>query len=82
MTFTVTKLDIHAGRRDSWCDCPIARCVKRTTKSKYVECDSDGIRFGPHYFEAVHRATPSECLTFMRAFDAGQPVQPFTFELP
>ena len=78
MKIQVTRQDIRLGTPHSECSCPIALAVGRTRPdtNPSVFVDSDFIQIGYSYFR-----TPRVAFKFMQAFDAGQPVEPFEFEI-
>jgi len=79
MFISVTAQDIAAGRPKSIMACPIALAVQRATGvwdawAGPFKIAVDGGHNGTH-------TTPAAAEDFMRRLDAGEPVQPFIFEL-
>lgn len=77
MKIRVTREDIERGKRTDSCRCPVARAVRRATRKKFVAVGVEDIDVGSQ----VTVPTPSIVATFIRAFDARRPVQPFAFDL-
>lgn len=80
-TIDVTQDDIRDGIPFNACHCPIARAVARrllpgchVSVGGFISVQSNLNRY------AI--PLPDGCLTFVRDFDAGKPVQPFAFEMP
>lgn len=74
----VTKSDIAKGGRLQPDCCPIARAVSRRLGFAVWFNGSEFRRGGaPGYHDA-----PLKCKTFVRLFDGGQPVKPFSFIIP
>ena len=84
MRISVTQRDIDRGEQYSPQDCPIARAARRHFRDVSVVWDAllatGQLRPGPSplagWFEL-----PDEAKEFIRAFDDGEDVHPFTFEL-
>jgi hypothetical protein len=80
---SVTQGDIDNGTRCSWFRCPIALAAKRLDNVFYVSVTAYDmtVRVGAPP-ERRYRTflLPAEAKEFIRAFDAGRPVQPFTFD--
>ena len=83
----VTKADIKKGWPDEGDACPIARALKRRHPSREVEVgyeefallwNRDEDPFGDRPLYAV---LPPEAGQFIKAFDAGLPVEPIEFDL-
>lgn len=76
MTITVTQSHIDRGVRKSSCQCPIAQALMSAGfRSPTVH------RFGIYHVGPRVIEPPQEARNFMSAFDAGTPVQPFSFEV-
>lgn len=85
MRVDVTQDDIDRGRPRVACACPIAKAVERCCGYEYVlvgHRDVRGYRPGD-VRRIVIPATPlpSEAAAFVRDFDAGRSVSPFSFDL-
>lgn len=76
MKIQVTQADIANGMRGNRKACPIARAVIRASSLSTASVTQSYIRRGRR-----KDFTPAEARIFIRAFDAGQPVEPFEFEL-
>ena len=78
-TITVTKADIKEGIRFSSQSCPVAKALNRACPSKrdYWSVGPVTMSFYPRKFK-----TPSDVQRFIKAFDAGKRVKPFSFTLP
>lgn len=76
MTIEVTQEDIDRGRRGSCFECPVARAASRAVGA---EVSTDRYLF---YLPTAKIKTPTEVAKFIHAFDGGEPVAPFSFELP
>src|SRR5437870_489209 len=81
---TVTKEDIQKGRFKNGERCPIARAAKRVlknvnfvarTKIDFLSRDDEGLT----HVESHH--TSRAASRFVRAFDNGGKVKPFTFQM-
>ena len=83
MKIKVTQKDIEEGYRGSCYDCPIAHAVKREVKPT----SHTGLNIGAT--RILHRngcswdtyTLPKKAQTFIKRFDGGKPVKPFTFEI-
>jgi hypothetical protein len=78
----VTQEDIDKGKRgDPWC-CPAARALERATGKKWSVVGPLCSRVDDRKQAIGKRITlPQEVFDFVRAFDGGEPVSPFSFEL-
>lgn len=82
----VTAMDITKGKRESICECPIARALERALKNirGYHSVAVHGsIRamkavVKRHVFKADHTPVTQ---AFVERFDAGEPVEPFEMDL-
>lgn len=80
MKITVTREDIRAGKRKSCTSCPIALAIRRKVWARLVRVDNFYIKLWPGNREPrLQAALPVKAMQFVRSFDAGVPVQPFTF---
>jgi hypothetical protein len=82
-TISVTQEDIFLGEVGDCCECPAARAVRRA----FPGCI--GASVGPFAIfvsriggRVQQWPASQELREFMRAFDDGEPVQPFSFDLP
>ena len=79
MKIHVTQDDIYRGNRRNCNYCPVARAVARATSESEVYVGGDiFIRKNEH--GSVYHA-PRSVRRFIRRFDKGLPVAPFTFIL-
>lgn len=76
MRIFVTQEDIDKGVPNDDCKCPVALAISRVRSTADVHVDRRYIDVGYQSF-----TTPEPASAFIRAFDAGQPVEPFEFEL-
>ena len=79
MKIKVTQQDIAKGSRKKCDNCPIARAIKRETKSP-VWVNSNHVDYLVKNELVVH-LLPKKAITFIKRFDAGETVKPFTFEI-
>jgi hypothetical protein len=83
MRVEVTAGDIAAGKADDCTECPVALALNRATrKAWWVEYDAAFQRWTPS-----RRLKPMLRLTslvseWIQAYDRGEAVAPFAFELP
>jgi hypothetical protein len=75
----VTQEDIDNGIRDDALKCPIARAIKRVVSS-FLSVSGYDINFDDG-FNFLRIPPPEKVTDFIIAFDAGDPVEPFDFEL-
>jgi hypothetical protein len=83
MKIKVTLKDIEEGYRGSCYECPIALAFKREVKPT----SQIGLNVGAA--RILHREVhewdtytlPKKAQTFIKRFDGGKPVKPFTFEI-
>jgi hypothetical protein len=88
-TFNVTADDIAHGHKDSPCGCPIALAICRTLgidpELGNIDVDDRGVFLarngGASMLRRASGPLPKAASQFMRGFDAGRPVEPFTFRL-
>lgn len=81
MKIEVTQEDIERGTRGHCALCPVARAVKRAMRTEDVWADGVAIVLTRHGDNRLFLDTPDEAICFMEEFDAGEPVEPFSFEL-
>ena len=83
MKIKVTQKDIEEGYRGSCHDCPVALAFKREVKTAFEIGLSVGAERILH--REVHEwdtyTLPKRAQTFIKRFDNGKPVEPFTFEI-
>lgn len=73
----VTSEHIAKGDAFNPCGCPIALAILQAVRHPFVVVAvSTGIVIRQNTYPM-----PAEVIAFIDAFDAGQPVQPFTFEI-
>lgn len=78
ITITVTEEDIKNGKRHNSHKCPIALACLRTINMTWFDLYD---KLQTKSFE-VADVFPGKTGIFMTLFDAGEPVEPFTFEIP
>lgn len=82
MKINITQKDINKGEKANGDRCPIARAIKRAMpfKNIWYKYEVGRIlvmnRFGNTVFEL-----PVEAVKFIRDYDGGHPVEPFSFEV-
>jgi nitrate/TMAO reductase-like tetraheme cytochrome c subunit len=84
MKIEVTQKDIDKGLRSSCYECPIAHAFKRKVKNKIrygFAVNADSIDLVTKDFKWYIHALPKKAQTFIKRFDDGKPVKPFTFEI-
>lgn len=90
MIIEVTKRDISLGIRRSSCYCPIAiatsRKIAEARQTRNFTFDvareyANYIPPGMSVLDSQRVNLPSEAIVFVRDFDNGKPVNPFSFEL-
>lgn len=84
LTVSVTQDDIQFGKKGN-CDwCPVAHAVRRVVSEKYIKI-SVGKRWLVLWPNDViisrEVELPEVAKTFIKEFDRGLPVSPFTFEI-
>lgn len=86
MTVQVTAEDIQKGVRGQSCKCPVALAMKRTLRLRksIVACYGCSYTLWDSKFKRVMKIGkfPRSVRLFIRAYDKGEPVAPFTFETP
>ncbi|ANA87336.1 hypothetical protein PBI_KAMPE_104 [Gordonia phage Kampe] len=80
MKVTVTQEHIDKGKRWEICNCPIALALKEKGFNN-VEVSTFEISASKHNDLMInHYRVPSVAKRFIKSFDDGHPVEPFTFE--
>lgn len=78
---TVTPTDIRKGVQNNPHSCAVARAIARTTKAR-VSVTASAIRLGEAgTLYAIENSTDGELEDWIEAFDNGEPVEPFQFDL-
>ena len=75
-TITVTVDDINSGCRANASACPIARAARRALRRRTLEVTKRAI-----LLRVGTVSLPSSAQTFVRNFDAGKQVRPFSFDV-
>lgn len=79
MIISVTEEDIALGKKGRYRGCPVALAATRATGHEVgVTHDTIDIQMEDERIEII---TPAEAKSFIRRFDHGKPVKPFTFTL-
>lgn len=86
VTIHITQEDIDKGERGSCVMCPLARALRRCLKPKSPR-SFPGVLVGaprPGYIGTWGGPfkMPEKVAQFVRDFDAGKPVEPFSFPWP
>jgi hypothetical protein len=79
----VTQEDIEVGEQKSCGHCPVARAIRRDVpgaEAVYVTVSWINV-YNEHQNCFLGQTTPRSAADFIRDYDAGRPVQPFSFEL-
>jgi hypothetical protein len=79
LTISVTAEDIAAGHPLACSACPVALAAQRAFGGRPVIVDSFLSIRGQE--ERLSWSLPDSVYAFIKAFDAGRPVQPFSFLL-
>ena len=75
MKFTVTKQMIKDGKPDNVCFCPVALAIKAKLPKLSFRIEASVVVIeSVGYFEL-----PQRTIRFIKKFDEGKPVRPFTF---
>lgn len=75
--FKMMLRDIKWAVPRNSCSCPIARCIRRSLKTRlWVRVHDDSVTIGPKQYR-----TSRAMARFIRAFDTGQKVKPIGFTL-
>jgi hypothetical protein len=78
---TVTEKDIENAHRNNSYACVVAQAVARTVKdATRIEVDTQSIRFTRNGRRLIY-LTPYAVQGYIIAFDAGDPLEPFSFQL-
>lgn len=78
----VTKTDIKEGVPESTSYCPIARALERRHPRRTAEVGINGDEVYIYEAARAYIATlPLEACDFIHAFDAGELVEPFAFDM-
>jgi hypothetical protein len=77
LTIEVTQEDIERGVKQECWDCPIALALFRTTGKEWSVAPSSCRELGT----LTDYIFPAEATEFIRSFDLGYPVSPFSFKL-
>ena len=80
MQIRVTQEDIDKGKRNSLRRCPVALALKRAC-GRIVEVGSTMV-YSRNEDRAWLISLPEKAEDFVKLFDIGEPVEPFTFDLP
>lgn len=81
MKITVTSDDIRLGQRFLSCACPVARAVRQAAGVRWVTVGLSYITWRDASGAFYQTQTPRRVARLIKAFDAGEPVQPFSFLL-
>ena len=76
----VSKKDIEAGEINQPNECPIARAIKRVTKTKYPYVDG-WTCYVKNRGKRMGFILPNAAKSFVSAFDSEAVVSPFSFRL-
>lgn len=80
-TFQVTEADIAKAKKNDSYQCVVAQVIARTLKNATrIEVDSQAIRFSLGDRRLVF-LTPYAVQGYVIAFDAGETIEPFSFQL-
>lgn len=85
MRIEVTQERIDRGKRQHACVCPVALAlIPHMPKGTTFYVREYGLEVCEHVFDANKWQVnfPREVVEFITAFDRGDPVSPFAFELP
>ncbi len=76
----VRKSDIEVGGRGNCFTCPVAMALKRAYKGRSISVQSDSYRVDRGSIKTgAWFPLPETAVRFVRDFDAGRPVKPFSF---
>ena len=83
MTITVSAEDIRCGIPNEPCRCPIALATRRVNPSLQVVVSTKDVSLMSSFADLSYKCydLPAEAKEFVRKFDVGDDVQPFSFEL-
>jgi len=76
MRFNVTPKDIQNGIRNNCLRCPVASSIKRRFPNHDVWVTAFGIEIGNKHYPLLTSVND-----FIEAFDMGELVKPFSFEI-
>ena len=82
MKIEVTQKDIDLGVPEDTCNCPVARAAKRVLGARrypFLEVSDERIYLHSGWWEG--KPLPEDARQFIRDFDRGWTVEPFTFSL-
>lgn len=82
MLIEVTAEDIRDGIRNSCRLCPVARAIQRATGLDLVWVSSSFVEFRHQDQPLKVLDLPSEAAKWIRDYDLGRGMQPFSFDLP
>ena len=77
ITIHVTEDHISRGIPDTTMYCPVALALRGCTRLRPVEVNHGIVLARDHFIEYPDRAIAD----FVRSFEAGEPVEPFSFSL-
>jgi hypothetical protein len=81
----VTEKDISLGIPRLIGSCPVAKAIKRTIEHSICAVGEDfivvQIEHAQHIFSLYGMPPPPDVQIFVRKFDRGEPVEPFSFHL-
>jgi len=72
----VTNAEINVGIAGSIWKCPVALAIGKVVGRNNCSCSNTRIRIGTNMFEG-----PPEMDAFIKLFDSGKEVKPFTFTI-
>ena len=75
----VTAEDIAAGKRCNHRACPVAIALRRYLFDDRITVEATHMTYGEY---ATITRLPKRVQAFIRSFDQGEPVVPFSFRLP
>lgn len=81
MKVEVTAEDIAMGQRYSAEKCPVALAIERATGRRAIAGLTTIHWYPPGESWMCRQGLPREVARFIRAFDHGRPVSPFSFSL-
>ena len=76
MQFRVTRKDIKTGKKDNCQLCPVALAMKRALGAEVQ------VLMGKYQFQSAAHELPYKVTQFIKRFDDGLPVKPFSFNIP
>lgn len=81
ITVSVTQEDIEKGRRKEARSCPIALAARRAFKERPLAVDGWSIVLHADREDEQSLRLPRDAERRLDAFDEGDPMEPFTFEV-